>query len=219
MALHLSKEINNLKKLILQQSTLVEQAVKQSIVALQHKDAKAGKDVISGDVTIDRKEVDLEEECLKILALHQPVAFDLRYVITCLKINNDLERIGDLAVRIATRAVTICDYPKESLPNQIFQLASQAQELLRRCINSLMEMDIKISRDIILKEEEIDAFAEDIKAILVDRLKAKPELAECYMAMISAARNIQRLADYAANIAEDIIYMITGEIVRHQKID
>jgi phosphate transport system protein len=217
MAVHLAREIIKLKKMTLQQSTLVEQGVKEAFLAFSTQDVKSAEKVIYGDSAIDRMEVDLEEECLKILALHQPVALDLRYVVTCLKINNDLERIGDLAADISEQALMVVEHAMDQLPADFQVLGALAQELLRLSLNSFMEMDISMAKEIIARESEVTQIFNTIFGTITNDIKKRPAKSDFLIAILIITRYMCRIADHAINIAEDIIYMITGEIVRHQK--
>lgn len=217
MAIHLAREIVKLRKMILQQSTLVEQGMKQAFLAFNTHNKQSAKEVIQGDGEIDSNDVDLEEECLKILALHQPVAFDLRYVITCLKINNTLERIGDLAAGISEQALIVASKTKEPPQIDLSKLADLAQELIRLSLNSFMEMDITGSKNIITRDKESKSIYLGIFEQIKNCIKKTPEKTDYYIALLTIAMYMHRITDYAVNISEEIIYMITGEIVRHQK--
>ena len=161
-------------------------------------------------------EVDVEEECLKILALHQPVAVDLRFVITALKINNDLERIGDLAVNIAERSEFLARQREIDIPQEIYAMAEKAQSMLTRSLDALVDMDCKLAHDVCADDDEVDAINRQMYLIVQDKIRAHTGQTEVLIHLLSASRHLERIADYATNIAEDVIYMVEGKIVRHR---
>jgi phosphate transport system protein len=171
--------------------------------------------VIERDEEIDRTEIAVEEECLKILALHQPVAVDLRFIISVLKINNDLERIGDMAGHIAEW----CQDPTWSASVaglvDFGPMAEKAQAMLRQSLDALVNLDADASRRVRASDEEVDAMDAAISAQILGRIKQDPEHAEALIHLLGICRHLERVGDLAANIAEDVIYMVQGEIVRH----
>lgn len=216
MAIHLAKEIIKLKKLILQQSAVVEESVKRAVLSFMNKDVKDAKKVVEGDYNIDRREVELEEECLKILALHQPVAIDLRYVISCLKMNNDLERIGDLASGIAKQAIGISEYKMDKMPVDFTIMMERTQEALKMSLDALMEMDANLAREVESKTSAITDMSKQTCDEIKDMIEKKPKKYDYFFHVLGVVKMLERISDYAANIAEDVVYMITGEIIRHQ---
>lgn len=216
---HFGREIDRLKEQIFELCTDVEEAVQNAAKALKKRDAEFAKTVIAKDDQIDAEEVHVEEECLKILALHQPVAQDLRFVVAILKINNDLERIGDLAVNVAERAIFLADQKETPYPMDFITMAKKARAMLRSSIDALVNEDYEGAQAVCAADDEVDAMNREMyqiveKAILDDPAQVKPLLH-----MLSASRHIERIADLATNIAEDVIYMIHGDIVRHKNED
>ena len=216
MATHLQKEINKLKELIFSLIGVVEKNFKMSVQALKERDADLARSIIESDKKIDQMEIDVEEECLKILALHQPVAIDLRLIISFLKINNDLERIGDLAVNIAERAVILSSQVNPNMLIDFTDMAEKAQVMLRKSLNALVDLDSESANQVCRMDDEVDAIYRDMHEKVENDIRKDPERTEIYIQLLAVARHIERIADHATNIAEDTIYMIQGNIVRHR---
>jgi phosphate transport system protein len=161
-------------------------------------------------------EVDIEEQCLEILALHQPVADQLRFIVAVLKINNDLERIADLAVNIAERAYNIAAEGPVPVPFDVADMFQRTNHMLIRSIDSLVQMDSRIARSIRTEDDAVDQMTADAFRIIEERIRADIGSMHQYIQYLSCARHLERIADLAQNIAEDVIYMIDGEIVRHK---
>lgn len=217
---HFHRELDKIKKMILSLGALVEKRVHQIKQAVEDRDAATAKEVIHLDHEIDQMEVDIEEECLKIIALHQPVATDLRFLIAVIKINNDLERIGDQVVNIAQRIVSIAKVPTAPYNFDYSEMANKAESMLRMSLDSLVNQDLDDAIRVLHLDDEVD----DIKNKAYDRIKKA--IADGvtddigYMInLLLISRHIERLADHATNIAEEVVYMIEGEIVRHGKLE
>lgn len=216
MPKHLLREIENLKKSILNLSAKVESAVHDAAVAIEQRDSQLAQKVIDNDIIIDAQEVDVEEECLKTLALYQPVAIDLRFIIAMLKINNDLERIGDLAVNIAQRAVFLADRPKPDISFDFPAMASVAKSMLKKSIDALVNMDISLARQVHSSDDTIDTMNREMYQKVEKSILAHPQQIATLIQLLSVSRHLERIADHATNIAEDVIYMAEGQIVRHK---
>ncbi len=217
MGKHLENELDRLKKQLLSLSVEVESALRRSVRAINSKDVKLAEDVIKYDRTIDLKEVEVEENCLKILALHQPVAIDLRLVVAALKINNDLERIGDLAVNISERAIYLArDLNPIEYPFDFESMAVKTIIMLNKAIDALMLMDANLAKRVCKDDDEIDEMNRNMYGKIFSEIRKKPEDVDTLIHYLSISRHLERIADYATNISEDIIYMIDGEIVRHK---
>jgi phosphate transport system protein len=208
-------EIDKLKKQILELGALVEERVLMAVKSIEEHDQELAREVITGDIQIDEREVDLEEECLKILALYQPVANDLRYIIAVLKINNDLERIGDLAVNIADRAVALQKVEKNELITDIITMAAKTEDMLRMSLNALVNLDPGLAREVCARDDEIDSIHAGIFPKFEKVVRKKPDRLQYYINLVGVSRNLERIADHTTNIAEDVIYLSVGEIVRH----
>ena len=217
MARYLIRELDKIKKKILSLGALVEERVRMTSAAVDNRDASIAQKIIDTDWEIDEMEVEVEEECLKILALHQPVAVDLRFIVTAIKINNDLERIGDQAVNIAERVLTISKRPEMDFVFDYLPMAEKAEAMLKMSLDALVNVDVDLAFKVITLDDEVD----EIKALAYDRIKAaiknNPERVGYLINLLLISRHLERLADHATNIAEEVIYLIEGEIVRHAK--
>jgi len=219
MSKHLETEIVKLKKEILAIGAVVEESLHKAVKALEERDEKLAKTVIDNDVEIDRMEVDMEEECLKVLALYQPVASDLRLIVSILKINSDLERIGDLAVNIAERAAFLSTQEKINLPLDFPLMVEKTKTMLRKSLDALVEGNSSLAHEVCVADDEVDAINRHMYAQIQQAIKEHPEQVERLIHLLSTSRHLERVADHATNVAEDVIYMIEGEIVRHRAED
>ena len=215
MSVHLVREITGLKKLVLALSAQVEENVRQAVRAVTMRDAALAQAVIDGDNSIDQQEVAIEEECLKILALHQPVAHDLRFLVAILKLNHTLERIGDLAVNIAKRAAYLATQPRLDVPVDFTLIAEKAQAMLHKSLDALINMDINIARQVSTADDEVDALNRETYNRVKALLRERPDDIETLIALLNVSRHLERIADHASSIAEDVIYLLEGKIVRH----
>ncbi len=216
MTKHFIREIDKVKSQILELSRIVEGAVANALDALATRNAVLAQSVINADEKIDQAEIEIEEECLKILALYQPVAIDLRFVVAVLKINNDLERIGDLAVNIANRANNMSKLPEVESPFNIELLATKTRSLLAQSLVALLEMNVEKAAAVCAADDEVDQLNREAHQRIQDYIKKNPATTEQMILYLSVSRNLERIADHATNIAEDVIYMNKGEIVRHR---
>lgn len=217
MSKHLQTEIEKLKKHILAIGAVVEESLHKAVRALQSRDARLAESVIEMDIEIDRMEVDMEEDCLKVLALHQPVASDLRLIVAILKINSDLERIGDLAVNIAERAVFLAKQKPVDAPLDFAVMVEKTQEMLRNSLDALVDGDAKLAHKVCLADDDVDAINREMHLQVQEGIRLHPDEIESLIHLLSASRHLERIADHATNIAEDVIYMIEGHIVRHKE--
>jgi phosphate transport system protein len=216
MSKHLERDLENLQHDILGQAGQVEEAVHKSIRALQDRDAVLAQLVIDGDSRIDWEENHLEEECLKILALHQPVASDLRRIATALLINVDLERMGDLAEDIAERALVLARPPFLPIPEALQPMADVTTSMVRQSLDAFVNLDVRLARVVCRLDDEVDGYNHVMIAELIRAMRASPEMVEPGLSLFSATRHLERIADHATNIAEDVIYLVEGEMVRHR---
>jgi phosphate transport system protein len=216
MAQHLQREIDKLKKEILSLGAIVEKSVQLAVKSIEERDSGLADKVINFDFEIDRAEVDLEEDCLKILALHQPVAIDLRFIIAVLKINNDLERIGDLAVNIAERVRFLISQPSIIIPYDLQGIAQKTIWMLRSSLDSLVKLDTKIAYQVCAADDEVDDINRQMYDLIRNAILANPEHVDSLIPYLSVSRYLERIADHATNIAEDVIYMVDGIIARHR---
>ena len=219
MSKHLEREIEGLKKLILGLSATVEDNVHKAVRALTERNSALAEEIVKSDVSIDQTEVAIEEECLKVLALHQPVAGDLRFLIAILKINNDLERMGDLAVNIAERAMFLATREKPDVPLDLPLMAEKTKAMMKKSLDSLMKQDTALAYEVLATDDEIDAMNREMYQQIQAAIRRRPEQLESFIHLLSCSRHLERIADHATNIAEDVIYMIDGVIVRHRAED
>ncbi len=216
MPKHLQREIESLKKKLMSLAALVEEQVVSAVRSVEKRDTATAGRVIEFDRKIDLFEIEIEEECLKLLALHQPVAIDLRFIVAVLKINNDLERVADLASNIADRAILLAAEPSFFSDGKLSLMCGKVSEMLKKCLDSLFKLDAPIAREVCMADDEVDA----LNRRMVDEVKrgilVTPDRTETFLLLLSVAHNLERIADHATNIAEDVIYMIEGDIVRHR---
>lgn len=218
MSLHLQRQVNGLKKAILTLGTLVEERVADAIRAIEARDVNLANRVIESDNDVDRMEIEVEEECLHTLALHQPVAFDLRYVVAVLKINNDLERIGDLAVNIAEQAVFLAnDLPLDDVPFDFPGMTSHVRRMLKMSLDALVNIDPDLAQKVRDSDDFVDAIHREVYTAVEGGIRENPHRIEQFVHMLNVSRNLERIADHTVNIAEDVIYMAKGEVLRHSR--
>jgi phosphate transport system protein len=215
MARHLQTEIEKLKKKILLIGAMVEEAQQKSVKAVLDRNAALARSVIESDKEIDRLEVELEEECLKVLALHQPVAVDLRFIVAILKINNDLERIGDLAVNIAGRAEFLARQERLAIPYDLADMAQAVRGMLKQSLDALVNLDLETASRVCAADDKVDEANRKMYQLVMQAIRDNPDQMESYINMLSVSRYLERIADHATNIAQDAIYFMEGEIVRH----
>lgn len=217
MSVHLEKELSKIKKAILTLGGLVEDRVQMAVESISGHDAILAARVIDSDYEIDDMEVEIEEECLKILALHQPVAVDLRFLVAVIKINNELESIADQAVNIAERVEIIAKYQEHPFVFDYSVMAEKAQNMLKKSLDSLVKQDLALAFKVLELDDEVD----EIKAQAYDEIKEvmtkNPDSLGYLINLLLISRHLERLADHAENIAEEVIYQIEGEIIRHAR--
>lgn len=219
MSVVLVREVDRLKRQMLNLSAVVEEHVTISVNALRNRDLDAAKKVIDSDSEIDQMEVDVEEEGLKILALHQPVANDLRFISAVLKINNDLERIGDISANVARSSIRMTKKgPKIPISEELMELGLHVRDMLHDALNNFVNLDSERAVEIYTRDDIADKLARTVRKKCQKAAAKDSGNIAVYVDMIHAARNFERIGDLATNICEDVVYMITGEIVRHGAI-
>lgn len=211
------RELDNIKKQILILGSMVEERVQMALKAVEDNDSELAQRIIMTDFEIDDIEVEIEEESLKVLALHQPVAVDLRFLIAVIKINNDLERIGDQAVNIAERVGVTAKQEPIDMFFDYSLMGEKVQTMLKISLDCLVNLDLDMAYKIMTLDDEVD----DIKKEAYDRIKKaiqeNPEKVGYLINLLLISRHLERLADHTTNIAEEIIYLVEGEIVRHSE--
>ena len=211
----LKKEIKEVQNKLIELSVLVENSLDKALKAIKENSSKLTKDVIAQDRKIDMMEVRLEEECLKALALYQPVATDLRFIVAVLKINNDLERIGDLAVNIAKRTRFLKDTSFKELPFDFKKITSLTKFMLRASLDAFIRLDTDLAEEVCRTDNEVDVLHRNTYVSVIKEVQETPEQIETLIQCLSISRFLERIADYTTNIAEDVIYLTSGKIVRH----
>ena len=216
MRRHLQRELDNLKKNILSLGAMVEERVRMAINAFEARDGELARKIVELDREVNQAEVEVEEECLKILALHQPVAVDLRFIEAVIKINNDLERIGDEAVNIAERVANISKRPPVSVPFEYSTMAEKTEAMLKNSLDALVNLDADLAYGVCLRDDEVDKINQDIYDKIKEVIKKQPDRVGYLINLLLIARHLERIADHATNIAEEVIYMVEGVIPRHR---
>lgn len=216
MRIRLQNDIERLNKSVLSLGALVEERFRMAVKAIERRDVDLANRVIEGDVEIDQREVDLEEDCLKILALHQPVADQLRYIVAVLKLNNDLERIGDLAVNIAGSVHVIGQYSEIRVPYDYFAMAERTQSMIEQSLDSFVNKDLDLALKVCAQDDEVDSMKRELQSQFSSEVCQNPVRMEAQIELFLVSRHLERIADHATNIAEDVIYMISGAIHRHR---
>jgi len=219
MSNHLQREIEAIKRELLAIGGLVEESLWKAVRAFNERDEDLAREVLDNDAEIDRREVEMEEECLKVLALHQPVAVDLRLIVAVLKINNDLERIGDLSVNIARRARYLATHAVVEAPFDLPGMAAMVQTMLHDCLNAVVDMNADAAREVCARDDEVDAVHRQTYDLVRDEIRSNPDHLDALTHILSTSNHLERIGDLATNIAEDVIYMAEGQIVRHGGID
>jgi phosphate transport system protein len=213
------REIENLKKLILSLGAIVEEQLQRSLLALERRDSELADGVVERDREIDSLEILIEEECLKILALYQPVAKELRFVVAVLKMNNDLERMGDLASNIARRARYLSKKERIDLIPEFAEVGDKVQTMVKKSLDALVNTDVPLAQEVIAADDEVDRLTKHMLKRTINAIEKHPERTKEYFSIRSISKNLERIADSATNIAEDVVYLCSGEIVRHQSED
>ena len=217
MKRHFDRELEHLKARLLHMGAAVEDLIARSIQALMDRDANLAQESIRIEGEIDQQEIQIEEECLKLLALYQPVAGDLRFVTAVLKINNDLERMGDLGRHIAERALVLSQHREVRLPVDLRNMAAAAQRMVRTALDALVNQDSEAAMRVIHADSEIDEYHQDMFPLIAAQMRTHPDTIEVLLHVLSASRHLERISDYATNIAEDVVYLVRGEIIRHRE--
>ena len=216
MPKRLQKDIEKIKKMVLSVGAMVEERVRMSIKAIETWDAGLAEDIIRRDYEIDELEIEVEEECLKILALHQPVAVDLRFLIATIKINSELERIGDEAVNIANRVRNISKRRKLDLSFDFTIMAEKAATMLRLSLDALVNLDQDLAFKVLTLDDEVDLMHREIYDRIKEVMSQNPDYVGYLINLYTTSRHLERVGDHSTNIAEEVIYLIEGEIIRHR---
>ena len=213
---HFTIELEELNQKLLQMGGLVESAIHRSVRALLEQDRELAEEVIRDEPKINRMEMEIDGLVTRLLALRQPVARDLRLLTAALKINNDLERIGDLANHIAERSISLMHHPLVKPMTDIPKMASLVQSMLLKCLDAFVNGDADLAHTVLLSDSEVDALRDSVYNELLEIMQRDPSLVTTAIDLIFIARNLERIGDHATNIAEDVVFLVKGIDVRHQ---
>lgn len=209
------REIEKLKAHLVYLFKMVEMNYTLACRSLNDGDMAAADEVYRQEKEIDDKKIDIQEECFKIIALHQPVAFDLRFIMAALKFNNDLERIGDMAVSIANRAQTLNDLAPLDLPFDVGHMANHVHSMLTRSLDALIKLDQDLAVAVLGDEEAVDEMHRSNLQVIKELMAKNPENIDALVNYLSVSRYLERIADYVTNLSEEVVYIVEGEIVYH----
>jgi len=216
MPKRLQKELENIKKQILSLGAMAEERIRMAIKAIETWDAGLAEEIIRRDYEIDEREIEVEEECLKILALHQPVAVDLRFLIAVIKINSELERVGDEAVNIAHRVRNISKRRRLDLSFDFSTMSEKAATMLRLSLDALVNLDLALAFKVLTLDDEVDLMHREIYDRIKEVMSQNPDYVGYLINLYTTSRHLERVGDHSTNIAEEVIYLIEGEIIRHR---
>ena len=214
--IHLARDLVELKKEILILGSMVEEAINKSIVALVKRRADLSKEVVDGDTEIDTQELKVEDMSTKILALHQPVAGDLRFIITVLKVNSYLERMGDLASNIAERSFHLSTHEPLDVPDNFLRMADLVRQMVRESLDSLVNGDVELAYEVGKQDDEVDDINREMYKVMQEKMMNDNTSIKRAVNVLSTSYQLERIADLSSNIAEDVIYMVTGDVIRHR---
>ena len=217
MERHFDQELVDLKEQIALMGARAEAILQKSIEAIRRRDPAIAEEAIADDRAVDRMEVDIEERCVNLLALRQPMAVDLRFLTAALKISNDLERVGDHGVNMAGNALRLCRLPRLPLLPEIYQLSKMATDMLRDALDAFLLRDAAGGRDLVSRDDRVDDLNRRIFHELMTRMHADPEGMTCFIEWIMVARNLERVADLATNIAEEVVFITEARIIKHRE--
>jgi phosphate transport system protein len=212
---HFEEQLDDLRKMLLQMSGLVESAIYRSVHALVERDEELAQQVLNNESRINRMEIEIDDLAIALLALEQPVAKDLRFLTSAIKINNDLERMADLAVNIVERALDLMHEPAVSASVDIPQMATLVESMVRKVLDSFVRKESDLARSVLTSDDEVDDWRDTIYRQMIKYMQENPNLIPQCVSMMFVARNLERIADHATNIAEDVLFLIEGIDVRH----
>ena len=216
MTKHLDRELDRLRRDLVEQFGVVEQMIQLAVRSLVERRADLADRVIDSDAQVDETDIRIEEECLKLMALHQPVATDLRWLITVVKVNAELERMADLACNIAERAKALDLFPLFPVPDELTEMVTAATGMVRMALDAFVEGDAKKATEAIQADDLVDTLNRVVIEQLHSMMKQDAEQIEPAVHCFSASRHLERIGDLAENISEDVIYLVAGDIIRHK---
>ena len=217
MSIHMQKHMDKVKRMLFALAGDVEDSLSRAVQAVENRDVALARQVLSEDDKIDLAEIEIEEECLYALALEQPLAMDLRFIVAVLKMNNDLERIGDLASNIARQAVALAQGPHIELSAYLPGMATEVLSMLRGALDALLQLDVDRADAVRSADDRVDEIHKNCFKLVENSIIADPKNCAIFIHILTISRNLERAADLATNIAEDVIYLVRGEIQRHKE--
>ena len=216
---HFESEMQSLKSQLLTMGGLVENRIHRAVDSLIHRNDAEAQKVIESDVEINDLQIEVDERCLKLLATQTPVAGDLRFIAAAMKINSDLERMGDQAVNIAENTMKCLDKPPLKPFIDLPRMAALAQEMTRDALDAFVRRDAELARDVLRRDDEVDDLKDQVFRELLTYMMADPGTIERALSLILISRNLERVADHATNIAEDVIFLVEAKYVRHHRVE
>jgi phosphate transport system protein len=215
---HFEEELQALKNRLLSMGALVEDRVHRAVQALLERDLSAAEAVSQGDDEVNNLQIEIDDRCIKVLALQQPMATDLRLITSAIKINSDLERIGDQAVNIAESAMKVLTHSPARSPVDLRRVAELAERMTRESLDSFVRRDVGLARSVIMRDDEVDRLKDKIFGELIATMVSEPQSIPDALSFILISRNLERIADHATNIAEDVIFMVEAKDIRHHNL-
>ena len=210
------REIDDLKEALLHMAHLAETALDRSITALMTRDPNLAREVIRGDKAINDLEEDLDTHCVRIVALYQPVAIDLRQVMAIDHLIVELERLGDLAVNVAEETLNLEQLPRTELHRDLSRLTKMVQHMIRDSLRAFISQDVHLAREVCKQDDEVDSLVRSLIQELLAHMGRSPEAVALGFTQATVVRNLERVGDHATNIAEQVVYMVEGESIRHR---
>jgi phosphate transport system protein len=214
--IHFREQLDEMQNRLLEMAGLVEAAIHQSVLALVRRDEQAAREVLWNEALINQKDLEIDECATRLLALYQPMARDMRFLIAVIKINGDLERMGDLAANITHRALSIMRQPPIKPLIDIPQLASLAEDMVRKSLDALAKRDENLARSVLRSDDEVDLLRDLVNRELLNFMQEQSTTIPSAVDLRFVAHNLERIADHATNIAEDVLFVLKGIDVRHQ---
>jgi phosphate transport system protein len=215
MERHFEMEMQSLKNRLLSMGAMVEERVHQAVEALMERNAAAAERIVAGDQEVNELQIEVDDRCLKLLALQQPMASDLRLITAAMKINADLERIGDQAVNIAENSLKLMNNAPLKPIIDLPRMAEIAEAMTRDSLDAFVRKDVALARSVLARDDEVDQLKDHIFRVLLTYMMADPGTIERALSLILVSRNLERIADHATNIAEDVIFVVEAKDVRH----
>jgi phosphate transport system protein len=216
---HFQEELTLLKTRLLEMGGLAEDRVRMAVRALVTRDMAALEAVLVGDEVINSLHIEIDDRCLKLLALHQPMAVDLRAIVSAVKINTDLERVGDLAINIAEAALRYLQHPPVKELIDIPRMAALAEGMLRDALDAFVSRDQTLARQVLDRDDELDSLKTQVFRSLLDHMTTDPDTIQPALDLVLISRHLERIGDHATNVAEDVIFMVSARDVRHHQDD